>query len=97
MHHYQQRDGEGDRKLGGKTRVNASSRSRVGVGMNRYVREGKKCVRALSGPTDWILRYIQPTLLPFKRDMESGGGKGGGAMNRTKWKNDVQYHFGDTG
>ena len=27
-----------------------------GVGMNRSVREGKS---ALSGPTDWILRYIK--------------------------------------
>ena len=39
----------------------ASRRSRVGVGMNRSVREGKKCKSALNGPTDWILRYIQTT------------------------------------
>ena len=36
--------------------------SRVGVGMNRSAREGKKCKAPLSGPTDWILRYIK---LPF--------------------------------
>ena len=39
-----------------------------GVGMNRSVREGKKC-EALSGPTDWILRYIKTTFtfmcIPF--------------------------------
>ena len=32
-----------------------------GVGMSRSVREGKKC-KALSGPTDWILRYIKTYL-----------------------------------
>ena len=32
-----------------------------GVGMNRSVREGKKVYSALSGPTDWILRYIKTT------------------------------------
>ena len=37
-----------------------------GVGMNRSVREGKKCVQsALSGPTDWILRYIKTTFTFF--------------------------------
>ena len=41
----------------------ASRRSRVGVGMNRSAREGKKCIKsALSGPTDWILRYIKAYL-----------------------------------
>ena len=36
-----------------------------GVGMNRSAREEKKCKSALSGPTDWILRYIKTTFTFF--------------------------------
>ena len=38
------------------------------IGMNRSVREGKKCKAlnaALSGPTDWILCYKKKTFLPL--------------------------------
>ena len=42
--------------------LNASQRSRVGVGMNRSARG-----EALSGPTDWILLCIKSYLLPLSR------------------------------
>ena len=41
---------------------NASLRSRVGVGMKSAMGGGgQKMKSALSGPTDWILRYIKTT------------------------------------
>ena len=40
-----------------------------GVGMNMSVREGKTCKALLSGPTDWILRYIKTTFtITFKKN-----------------------------
>ena len=40
--------------------------------MNRSAREGKKCTAVLSGPTDWILRYIKTTFTFYMWCTEPG-------------------------
>ena len=39
--------------------LNVSQKSRVGIGMNSSTVMMGEMYRALSGPTDWILRYIK--------------------------------------
>ena len=82
MHQYQERDGEEDRKPGGHVKRRE---------------EGHMIRRMLAAPVPGKRRRgRQKTRWEDSCKTESLGLKEEDALGRTKWKDDIQYHSGDS-